>query len=137
MASPPPEGSVTAQLAARYPEARWVKGFSTFGSDFHRDPSLDEGIDVHLAGDDSEAKERPSLRSRKAPAFIPSMSARYATPRRSRTWPSCGFSWPSRAATAGTSPSSFGAARTLAIASPDRCPTSWEPLSTMALRPGR
>ena len=57
--SPPPAGSVTAQLASRYPDARWVKGFSTFGSEFHRDPSLggEGGIDVHLAGDDTEAKE--------------------------------------------------------------------------------
>jgi hypothetical protein len=56
--SPPPEGSVTAQLAARYPEARWVKGFATFGSDFHRDPTIgDGGIDVHLAGDGTEAKD--------------------------------------------------------------------------------
>ncbi len=56
--SPPPEGSVTAQLTARYPGARWVKGFATFGSDFHRDPSLgDGGVDVHLAGDDTEAKD--------------------------------------------------------------------------------
>jgi predicted dinucleotide-binding enzyme len=56
--SPPTEGSVTAQLAARYPEARWVKGFSTFGSEFHRNPTIgDSGIDVHLAGDDAEAKD--------------------------------------------------------------------------------
>jgi hypothetical protein len=56
--SPPPEGSVTAQLAACYPEARWVKGFSTFGSEFHRDPAIGEGgIDVHLAGDDAGAKD--------------------------------------------------------------------------------
>jgi len=65
--SPPSEGSVTAQLAACYPEARWVKGFSTFGSDFHRDPSLgDQGIDVHLAGDDAEAKETLATISRGA-----------------------------------------------------------------------
>ncbi len=55
--SPPTEGSITAQLAARYPSARWLKGFATFGSDFHRDPSLGNGgVDVHLAGDDTEAK---------------------------------------------------------------------------------
>lgn len=55
--SPPAAGSVTAQLAAAYPAARWVKGFNTFGSEFHRDPALGStSIDVHLAGDDAEAK---------------------------------------------------------------------------------
>lgn len=59
MWAPPPEGSVTAQLAAAYPQARCVKGFSTFGAEFHRDPSLGDGaIDVHLAADDAEAKSR-------------------------------------------------------------------------------
>jgi predicted dinucleotide-binding enzyme len=60
---PPVEGSTAAQLAAAYPEARWVKGFATFGAEFHRDPRLpdrtgDGSIDVHLAGDDEEAKAR-------------------------------------------------------------------------------
>ena len=65
--SPPPEGSVAAQLAAHYPGARIVKGFSTFGSDFHRDPSLGgDGIDVHLAGDDAPAKEAVSEIARRA-----------------------------------------------------------------------
>ncbi len=57
--APPPEGSVTAQLATAYPRARLVKGFNTFGAEFHRDPSLGAGtIDVHLAADDAEAKSR-------------------------------------------------------------------------------
>ena len=55
--APPPEGSLTAQLARAYPGARCVKGFATFGAEFHRDPSLgDTSIDVHLAGDDKAAK---------------------------------------------------------------------------------
>lgn len=55
--APPAEGSLTAQLAAAYPAARCVKAFNTFGSEFHRDPALAEtSIDVHLAGDDADAK---------------------------------------------------------------------------------
>lgn len=54
---PPAEGSTTAQLAAAYPSARWVKGFNTFGAEFHRHPDLGGvPIDVQLAGDDAEAK---------------------------------------------------------------------------------
>ena len=50
---------MTAQLAAAYPRARWVKGFNTFGAQFHRSPVLaDTAIDVHLASDDPEAKSR-------------------------------------------------------------------------------
>ena len=60
--APPPEGSVTAQLAAAYPRARCVKGFNTFGAEFHRDPSLgDAPIDVHLAADDADAKARVAM----------------------------------------------------------------------------
>lgn len=54
---PPGSGSMTAELAHTYPEARWMKGFATFGSAFHADPDLHgEGVDVHLAGDDEDAK---------------------------------------------------------------------------------
>lgn len=64
---PPAEGSITAQLAAAYPEGRFIKGFSTFGTEFHRDPDLDGApIDVQLAGDDSEAKERIAELARRA-----------------------------------------------------------------------
>ncbi len=56
--SPPPEGSITAALAQHFPGVRFVKGFSTFGAEFHLDPTLDgTGIDVQLAGDDPAAKE--------------------------------------------------------------------------------
>jgi predicted dinucleotide-binding enzyme len=55
--TPPPEGSLTAALAKAFPKARLVKGFNTFGYEFHRDPMLGEmPIDVQLAGDDAEAK---------------------------------------------------------------------------------
>jgi 8-hydroxy-5-deazaflavin:NADPH oxidoreductase len=55
--APPPEGSVTAALAKAFPQARVVKGFSTFGAEFHLDPKIgDTSIDVQLAGDDAEAK---------------------------------------------------------------------------------
>ena len=56
---PPPEGSVTAALAAALPEARVVKGFNTFGAEIHRDPSIGGApAVVFLAGDDGIALER-------------------------------------------------------------------------------
>jgi predicted dinucleotide-binding enzyme len=59
--TPPPEGSTTAQLTAAYPDARFIKGFSTFGTEFHLDPDLGgQPIDVQLAGDDPEAKKAVS-----------------------------------------------------------------------------
>ena len=55
--TPPPEGSITAALARAFPTARVVKGFNTFGAEFHLDPALGgASIDVQLAGDDAEAK---------------------------------------------------------------------------------
>jgi predicted dinucleotide-binding enzyme len=55
--APPPEGSITAALAKAFPKARVVKGFSTFGAEFHLDPKIGNmSIDVQLAGDDAEAK---------------------------------------------------------------------------------
>ncbi len=55
--APPAAGSITAALAEAYPQARCVKGFNTFGAEFHLDPSLgDTVIDVHLASDDAAAK---------------------------------------------------------------------------------
>lgn len=57
--APPDEGSITAALAAAHPEARVVKGFATFGFEIHANPALPTGpADVHLAGDDAEAKQR-------------------------------------------------------------------------------
>ena len=65
--SPPEEGSTTAQLARAYPSARFVKGFNTFGAEFHRDPRLGpRGIDVQLASDDEEAKAKVAEIARSA-----------------------------------------------------------------------
>jgi 8-hydroxy-5-deazaflavin:NADPH oxidoreductase len=59
--APPAEGSVTAQLAKAFPGVRVVKGFSTFGAEFHLDPSVGgTSIDVPLAGDDADAKAQVS-----------------------------------------------------------------------------
>ena len=58
---------MTAQLAAAYPRARWVKGFNTFGAEFHRNPALaDTVIDVHLASDDGDAKAQVSAVAERA-----------------------------------------------------------------------
>lgn len=57
--APPPAGSLAAALADACPGARVVKGFNTFGAEFHLDPTLAGGaIDVQLAGDDAAAKAR-------------------------------------------------------------------------------
>jgi 8-hydroxy-5-deazaflavin:NADPH oxidoreductase len=69
--APPPRGSMTAELAAAYPQARLVKGFATFGAAFHRDPLVDgRGVDVHLAGDDLAAKDAVAAIARGA-GFTP------------------------------------------------------------------
>ncbi|MEZ4452761.1 MAG: NAD(P)-binding domain-containing protein [Nannocystaceae bacterium] len=56
--NPPPAGSLAAALAEACPGARVVKGFNTFGAEFHLDPTLAGGavIDVQLASDDADAK---------------------------------------------------------------------------------
>jgi len=55
--TPPPEGSTTAQLAARFPRLRLVKAFNTFGAELHDRPQLGcEVADLYLAGDDMDAK---------------------------------------------------------------------------------
>ena len=57
----PAEGSNAAALAAALPGARVVKAFSTFGAEFHADPSLPGGpVDVQIAGDDAAAKHTVS-----------------------------------------------------------------------------
>ncbi len=57
--APPAEGSNAAAIAAAAPGARVVKGFNTFGAEFHADPSLpgSAAAQVFLAGDDAGAKE--------------------------------------------------------------------------------
>jgi NADPH-dependent F420 reductase len=56
--APPPEGSLAAAIAKAVPGARVVKGFNTFGAEFHKEPGR-AGVpaDVYLAGDDTEAKK--------------------------------------------------------------------------------
>lgn len=56
--APVAEGSITAALAQAVPGARVVKGFSTFGAEFHLEPSIQgTAVDVQLAGDDAQAKQ--------------------------------------------------------------------------------
>jgi hypothetical protein len=55
--SPPEQGSITEAIAARVAGARVVKGFNTFGAEFHADPTVQgDPIDVQLASDDADAK---------------------------------------------------------------------------------
>jgi 8-hydroxy-5-deazaflavin:NADPH oxidoreductase len=69
--APVPEGSVAAALAAAFPGLRVVKGFSTFGAEFHLEPRIgDTSVDVQLAGDDAEAKARVAAIATKA-GFTP------------------------------------------------------------------
>ena len=64
---PPPEGSVARALAAAFPEARVVKGFCSFGAAFHRTARVaGMPVDVPLAGDDAEAKQRVAAVARRA-----------------------------------------------------------------------
>jgi NADPH-dependent F420 reductase len=59
--APPEEGSMAAHLAKRFPRARVVKAFNTFGAEFHANPKLGATVaDLYLAGDDAEAKRTVS-----------------------------------------------------------------------------
>jgi predicted dinucleotide-binding enzyme len=54
----PPEGSNAQKIAKLAPGARVLKGFSTFGAEFHADPKVGgTSVDVPIAGDDAEAKK--------------------------------------------------------------------------------
>jgi 8-hydroxy-5-deazaflavin:NADPH oxidoreductase len=56
--TPPPEGSMTAHLAKRFPRLRLIKAFNTFGAEFHERPELGAtSADLYLAGDDADAKQ--------------------------------------------------------------------------------
>jgi 8-hydroxy-5-deazaflavin:NADPH oxidoreductase len=55
--TPPPEGSMTAHLAKRFPALRLVKAFNTFGAEFHERPALGStAADLYLAADDADAR---------------------------------------------------------------------------------
>ncbi len=56
--TPPAEGSLAAAIAKAVPGARVVKGFNTFGAEFHKDPGR-AGLpaQVFLASDDAAAKK--------------------------------------------------------------------------------
>lgn len=56
--TPPPEGSLAQAIAKAAPGARVIKGFNTFGAEFHLDPNhAGRQADVFFAGDDAEAKK--------------------------------------------------------------------------------
>jgi predicted dinucleotide-binding enzyme len=55
--TPPPEGSMAAHLAKRFPALRVMKAFNTFGAEFHDQPALAAGpADLYFAGDDADAR---------------------------------------------------------------------------------
>jgi predicted dinucleotide-binding enzyme len=57
VAATPAEGSMTAHLAKKFPSLRLVKGWNTFGAEFHERPELGGGkADLYYAGDDAAAK---------------------------------------------------------------------------------
>ena len=57
--APTLEGSITATLVREFPGVAIVKGFNTFGAEFHADPQLgDKPVDVYLASADDDAKAK-------------------------------------------------------------------------------
>jgi 8-hydroxy-5-deazaflavin:NADPH oxidoreductase len=55
--TPPPEGSMAAHLAKRFPALRVIKAFNTFGAEFHEQPALGgAAADLYFAGDDADAR---------------------------------------------------------------------------------
>ena len=55
--TPPPEGSMAAHLAKRFPSLRVFKAFNTFGAEFHEQPALGSAAaDLYFAGDDADAR---------------------------------------------------------------------------------
>jgi NADPH-dependent F420 reductase len=65
--APPAEGSLAAAIAKAAPGARVVKGFNTFGAEFHGDPSFAGApAEVFFASDDADAKKTVSEIATKA-----------------------------------------------------------------------
>jgi 8-hydroxy-5-deazaflavin:NADPH oxidoreductase len=65
--APPAEGSMAAAIAKVAPAARVVKGFNTFGAEFHKDPNFGGApAQVFLAADDLDAKKLLSEVAQKA-----------------------------------------------------------------------
>ncbi len=53
----PEAGSVAAQLAVTFPDARVCKAFNHFGAEIHAQPQMAHGpADAYIAGDDADAK---------------------------------------------------------------------------------
>jgi 8-hydroxy-5-deazaflavin:NADPH oxidoreductase len=52
--NPPAEGSLAAAIAKAAPGSRVIKGFNTFGAEFHDNP---RNAQVFFAGDDADAKK--------------------------------------------------------------------------------
>jgi NADPH-dependent F420 reductase len=53
----PEAGSVAAQLASAYPDARVCKAFNHFGAEIHAQPQMAHGpADAYVASDDADAK---------------------------------------------------------------------------------
>lgn len=56
--APTPEGSLAQSIAKAAPGARVIKGFNTFGAEFHADPNhAGAPANLFYAGDDAEAKK--------------------------------------------------------------------------------
>ncbi len=69
--APPAEGSLAQAIAKAAPKAHVVKGFNTFGAEFHANPRhAGTPADVFLAGDDAAAKKTVSDIAKQA-GFVP------------------------------------------------------------------
>jgi NADPH-dependent F420 reductase len=69
--APPAEGSLAQAIAKAAPNAHVVKGFNTFGAEFHANPKhAGTPADVFLAGDDAAAKKTVSDIAKQA-GFVP------------------------------------------------------------------
>ncbi len=95
MWNPPAEGSLAQAIAKAAPGARVIKGFNTFGAEFHADPShAGAPAQVFFAGDDADAKKTFAEVATKG-GWRPVDAGRSATRRCSRTSRCCGSTSPS------------------------------------------